>query len=340
MIINLILIVKIFLFQIFITLIIVKLSNHLKLLDIPSSRKIHKKPVPYTGGLILTFTYLFIIVLTSFESQNLNNILSFSVLICLAGFLDDKYNLNPGTKITLQILPVFFLVNNGFFLNDLGNYIFLNKLELGSFSQVFTILCCLFLINAFNYSDGRDGLLTTISSTILISYYFYTKSFSFYPAENLIFFILFPLLIFFFFNIGIFKNYKIFLGDSGSNLIGFIFGFLAIFIFKEINLHPALIIWPLAYIVYEFLSVNVIRIFFKKNIFKPGFDHFHYEIGELYKINNFKVIIIITFINILFSTIGFIFYSYLVPDIILLLYFLIFILYLLFRIKIQKKLKK
>ena len=340
MITNVILIVKIFLFQIFITLIIVKLSNHLKLLDIPSSRKIHKKPVPYTGGFILTFTYLFLIVLTSFESQNLNNILSFSILVCLAGFLDDKYNLNPSTKITLQILPIFFLVNNGFFLNDLGNYIFLNKLELGSISQVFTILCCLFLINAFNYSDGRDGLLTAISSTILISYYFYIKSFSFYPAENLIFLILFPLLIFFFFNIGIFKNYKIFLGDSGSNLLGFIFGFLAIFIFKELNLHPVLVIWPLAYIVYEFLSVNVIRIYFKKNIFKPGLDHFHYEIGKLYKINNFKVVIIITFINILFSIIGFIFYSYLIPDIILLLYFLIFFLYLLFRIKIHKKLKK
>lgn len=338
--INIFSLIKIFLFQILITSIVIKLSNNLKLLDIPNSRKIHKEPIPYTGGIILTFTYLFIIVVTSFDSQNLNNILSFSVLICLAGFLDDKYNLNPGTKITLQTLPVFFLVNSGFFLNDLGDYIYLNKLELGSFSQIFTILSSLFLINAFNYSDGRDGLLTLISSVILISYYFYIKSFSSYPDENIILFILFPLLIFFFFNIGIFKNYKIFLGDSGSNLIGFIFGFLAIFIFKEINLHPALIIWPLAYIVYEFLSVNIIRIFLKKNIFKPGLDHFHHEISELYKINNFKVIIIITSINIFFSTIGFIFYSYLVPDFILLLYFVIFILYLLLRIKIQKKLKK
>ena len=112
--------------------------------------------------------FLLIVLIT-----DLNNvfkfILSYSVLIAVAGFVDDKYSVNPGTKILLQIIPIFLLAEQGLILKDIGNYNHIGLMRL-NFSLVFTIFCCLFLVNAFNYSDGLDGLISSVSIIIIISF--------------------------------------------------------------------------------------------------------------------------------------------------------------------------
>ena len=74
------------------------------------------------------------------------------------------------------------------------------------------------------------------------------------------------LIVFLFFNFGILP--KQFMGDSGSLGLGFIVSFLATYSTQnEIFLTPSFVIWPLAFFVYEFISINLIRIKIKKNIF-------------------------------------------------------------------------
>jgi UDP-N-acetylmuramyl pentapeptide phosphotransferase/UDP-N-acetylglucosamine-1-phosphate transferase len=135
------------------------------------------------------------------------------------------------------------------------------------------------------------------------------------------------------------KNFKIFLGDSGSNLLGFICGFNAIYLYELKNIHPSIIIWPLAYVVYEFLSVNIIRILYNREIFKAGSDHLHYEIKELLasKSNNTPLFLIIV-VNIFFSIIGINLYYNFKPDISILLFITLFFVYLAMRFYFHKKL--
>ena len=76
------------------------------------------------------------------------------------GLIDDRYNLNTGDKLSLQIIPIFYLIFfENFSLQEIGIY-GLFDLDLGVFSIPFTFLSVLFLINAFNYFDGIDGTLS------------------------------------------------------------------------------------------------------------------------------------------------------------------------------------
>lgn len=330
--------IYIIIFQILITIPIIKLSKNKGLLDVPNERKIHQNATPYTGGITLALTYLFIIFISDFENKYLNLILSYGFIISLTGLIDDRYYVRPGTKLLLQTVPIFFLIDQNLYLTNLGNYIIFGKLELGSVDKIFTFLCCLLLINAFNYNDGIDGLASIIAITVLISFSLFlfilgNKS----DSINLVI-ILIPIIIFLIFNFGLLNNFKVFLGDSGSNLLGFIIAFVAIYMFKEKEVHPALVIWPLAYVVYEFLSVTFFRIIKNTGTFKPGKDHLHYEIIDLFKLNAFYSFLIILTLNIFLILIGsYIFFSF-GQDISIIIFIFFFIIYLIAKFIIQKKL--
>ena len=103
--------IYIIIFQILITIPIIKISKNKGLLDIPNQRKIHIDATPYTGGIILALTYLFLIFITDFENKYLNQILSYGFIISLTGLIDDRYHVRPGTKLLLQTIPIFFLLD-------------------------------------------------------------------------------------------------------------------------------------------------------------------------------------------------------------------------------------
>lgn len=320
-------------FQIIVTLIFVKISIKFNLVDFPSNRKTHDAPTPYTGGIIIATTFLFMIFITNFNIKFLNLLLSYSFLIALSGYIDDRYKVNPGTKIILQILPIILLINSELYLVDLGDYYYFGKIILGSFDKVFTLLCCLFIINASNYCDGIDSLLSIITSIILIVFAIILYNLKILGHANYLILISTTLIVHSIFNFGIIKGYKIFLGDSGSNLLGFIISFITINLYLTENIHPALLIWPLTYLVFEFLSVNFIRIINKKALFKAGNDHFHYLLKKKFKINNYFVIFIISTITILTSLIGYFINQKLPPDYSLLIFIFLFIIYFLLRYK-------
>ena len=144
-------------------------SYKLNLVDLPSKRKIHFKPTAFTGGVSMSFIYICSIQLFDVYGKDLNLILSIAFLISILGLVDDRYNLNPGGKLSLQIIPIFYLiVFENMALTQIGDYNWF-KLNLGTFSIPFTLLCVLFLINSFNYFDGVDGLLGSLSISIIFS---------------------------------------------------------------------------------------------------------------------------------------------------------------------------
>jgi UDP-GlcNAc:undecaprenyl-phosphate/decaprenyl-phosphate GlcNAc-1-phosphate transferase len=250
-----------------------KISYKLNLVDLPNKRKIHSKSTAYTGGIVLSIIFLLGIELFYFSENNLNLILSMGFLISIVGLTDDKFNLNIGGKLSLQILPVFYLlIFEEMVLTTIGDYNYF-KLELGSFSIPFTLLCTLILINAFNYFDGVDGTLGFAAiSTLAILYFLVSeKNFQLFLITLFI-----PICIFLCFNFSIFKIPKLFLGDSGSLLLGFCTSFILIHLANKNLVHPILLAWSISIFVFEFLSINLIRLKNKKYIFKAGQDHLHH----------------------------------------------------------------
>jgi len=267
------------------------------------------------------------ILLFDFSSEKLNLILSIAFLIGIVGFVDDKYNLNVGSKLSLQVIPIIYLIIiENLSLNHMGNYNYF-KLELNSFSVPFTLLAILFLINSFNYFDGLDGVLSFLTISTLGILFFLT------PNENIKLFliiILIPILIFLCFNFSIFKLPKLFLGDSGSLLLGFIIAFTLIYLSIQKIIHPILLAFSISIFVYEFLSVNLIRLKNKKNIFSAGQDHLHHLLFKNTK-SIFKTNLFISLANIICFIIGYISFLLISPLASLILFIILFIIFFILR---------
>jgi len=317
-------------FQLFTIFFINKFSHKYKLYDYPSKRKIHFNPTPYTGGLIISLTFLFIIFISNFNELNILLVTCF--VVSLFGFIDDKYELNFLSKIILQLLPTCYLIFNKFIIKDLGYYSF-GIINLGPLAELFTILAVLLFINANNYNDGIDGLCTLTCIAIILAFSFFIFLFSDYQISLFLLILTIPLILFTIFNFGFYK-FKFFLGDSGSNMLGFFIAFLTIFLYTEKGMHPALLIWPLAYLVFEFLTTGLLRLKKKNHIIKAGFDHFHYDLLNITKSNVYLTNFIIFSINIIFSLIGLLIFFNFDKIISLLSFVLSFIVYFMFRLHI------
>ena len=102
------------------------------------------------------------------------------------------------------------------------------------------------------------------------------------------------------------SKFKVFSGDSGSLFIGFFISFITIELYNSFNIHPAFLIWPLWYPVYDFLFVSINRLLNKKSIFKPDNTHLHHVISYKFYGNKISPLILFLIFN---STIIFIGYK-------------------------------
>ena len=309
------------------------LSYKLNLLDIPNKRKKHSKPIAYTGGIILSFIYVGAIILFSVKIGDLNSIVAIGFLISIVGFIDDKYQLNIGSKLSLQIIPIIYLIIlENLNLNQLGEYDHF-ILELNSFSIPFTLIAVIFIINSFNYFDGLDGTLSFTTISVIFILYFLSSD---QDIKLFLITILLPLLIFVCFNFSILKLPKLFLGDSGSLMLGFIIAFTLIHLANQNIVHPIILAWSISIFVYEFLSINLIRLQDNRNIFKAGEDHLHHILFKRNKSIFFTNILIST-INILFFIIGFLSFKFVNSFTSLILFVFFFIIFHMTRIRLLKK---
>jgi len=305
------------------------ISKKYNLFDFADGIKIHKSNTPNIGGVALFPYILFIIYLFNLDTKILIS-LCLVLLVVLIGFIDDIKNISPRTKMIALLVPIYFFSKEVGIVQTLGNYGDY-ELKLGSFSFIFTILCIFLLTNAYNYIDGLDALLGINLIITLLSFIF------FIDADKNIFvaFIVF-VIIYLFFNINFLKIFnKLFFGDSGSLAFGFLVSFFLIFYTQEKNLvHPSIIIWPVAFVVYEFLSINIIRIKLSKNIFKRDLN-FIFNIFE--REYNWRIsLLYCTGIHVVFCVIGIIMFLFKTYFISLLLFIIIFFIYLIYRLRQRK----
>ena len=144
--------------------------------------------------------------------------------------------------------------------------------------------------------------------------------------------ILIPILSFLFFNFSIFKLPKLFLGDSGSLLLGFIIAFTLIYLSIQKIVHPILLAFSVSIFVYEFLSIHLIRLKNKKKIFEAGQDHLHHQLFKYTK-SIFQTNLFISLANIILFIVGYTSFLLIGPLASLILFIVFFIIFLILRNK-------
>ncbi len=305
------------------------IAKKYNLFDFADGIKIHKNNTPNIGGITLIPYILCIIYLFNFD-EKISISLCLVLLVVLIGFVDDIKNITPQTKMIALLVPIYFFSKEVGIVQTLGNYGDY-ELKLGSFSFIFTILCIFLLTNAYNYIDGLDALLGINLIITLLSFIFFIGA-----DKNIFISLIVFLIIYLLFNINFLKIFnKLFFGDSGSLAFGFLISSFLIFYTQEKNLvHPSIIIWPVAFVVYEFLSINIIRIKLSKNIFKRDLN-FIFNIFE--REYNWRIsLLYCTSIHLIFCIIGLVMFLFKTYIISLFLFIIIFFIYLILRLR-QKK---
>ena len=306
-----------------------KIANLLKLYDKPSgNRKIHKLNVPLTGGLIVFSNVIVVIIFLLADGSYLKKInifddkkdliiftLSF-ILFFLIGFFDDKYEISANKKFLTMII---FLIPIIIFSEDLlireVRLSFVNsKYVLPTPISIFwTVLCFLLFINATNMFDGinyQTGLFS-----IYICIFFLINNF---------FLILFILIIISLLNFLLLnhKN-KSFLGDNGSVLLAFLFGYFFIKIYnQETDIYSDHIFLIMFVPGIDLMRLFITRILKGSHPFTADRNHLHHIL--LKKNNLITVNLIVQSLIIIPSLGGYYFgYTYLFLSFQFLVYFLL-----------------
>ena len=278
-------------FSLIITFLIIRyrniISKKLKIIDFPNEkRKIHKKPTPLIGGLIIFLNFILIhLYLISIKSLTLLdiNILVFCLFSFLVGFIDDIKKISSISKLLLIGFGyiIIGLFSDFFFIDLIYFETFSKTFSLEIMSIFFSVLCLLLLINAFNLIDGINGLAILIA-IIWLSYFF-----NYFDNMNLSYILLIiSLFIILPFNL---KGY-FFLGDSGSILLGSIIGSIFISNYNQ----SALLITqrPVEEIFILFMvpGIDMFRLFLErilkgKNPFSSDGNHLHHHLIKRYNLS-------------------------------------------------------
>jgi len=247
-----------------------------KFIDIPDFRKIHITPTPRLGGLAIYFGFLIGLLYLEPHAEHLPAIIIGSGIIVLTGALDDRYSIRAVVKLSGQVSGAAVLVFSGLVIERV-TLPFFGMIDLGVFGIVLTLFWIVGITNAINLIDGLDGLATGVSTIALSSMFVMAIMQGQVVAAYLSIVLIGSNLGFLYHN---FYPAKIYMGDTGSNLLGYMIAVISILgLFKNIAIFSFIIpIVILAVPIFDTLFAIVRRALNKQRIMAPDNKHIHYQL--------------------------------------------------------------
>ena len=292
---------------------IISIVEFKRLMDSPNLRSSHMMKTPTLGG--IAFFYTLIFALFFIRGRDMLDEAMFIIpgltILFIVGLKDDLVALSPGAKLISQVFAIaFILANPSFTIHSLNGFLNISEIPyylyliIGGFMMIT-------IINSYNLIDGIDGLASIVGIVILVIY-----TTIFYLTEEYFFALLAialnaSLMSFLGFNLS--SDKKIFMGDTGSLIVGFIISVLTL---KFLALRPtayadlpfllenapiiaiSILIVPL----FDTARVFTIRIANKKGPFSPDRNHTHHVLIDYWGLTHKQASFIIGCFNLLFVT--------------------------------------
>ena len=235
-----------------------------------------------------------------------------SMLICGALIIaimtiDDLYTIRASLRLFFQsIIAMTMIVLSGETVSNLGNLLGDGDIIMSKpLSIIFTVFCTVGIMNAFNMSDGLNGICASFGLIPLIFIGFSG------PVHYGTIILMGVLLGFLAYNLGwLGKKRRAFLGDSGSNSIGFAVAVLCIYYSQGYSasgyiINPVTSLWLVAIPLLDCLGVIISRAIKGVMPFRPGRDHFHHKLLDL-GFSPKQILLIFIFLSITLCSVGFI----------------------------------
>lgn len=275
------------------------IAKHVEALDYPNERKVHKKPMPLLGGLMMFFGFLFGYMFFAPQNTQMLAILIAGFIVILTGMIDDIKPLKARQKMIGQVIAAIIVTFYGdILLNDITFFGF--YFDFGWLAYPLTIIFIVALMNCINFIDGLDGLSCGISTI-----FFATIGVIAFIMHNigsleitLTFIMLGACLGFLIFN---FNPAKIFMGETGSMFLGFMISVVCLMGFKAVTLTSLVVpMLILAIPILDTLFAIIRRIIHKKPIYIADKQHLHHQLLNK-KFSQRTTVLIIYAVSILFS---------------------------------------
>ncbi len=281
-------------------LFIIKNAKKLKLLDIPNERSSHHKAKPKGAGVVTFFS--FIISLFIFKLDFIKDYYPFFIslgIVFLVGLYDDVVGVKPKIKLLfIGVATLVLYLLSDFKIDDFGNW-FGYDIKLPIYLALpFTIFVVSGYTNALNLIDGLDGLAGGISFVIFLAFLYLGLTYHNSFITIVSFLYLISLLTFLVYN---WYPSRIFMGDSGSLVLGFTISVLSIELIKYISITSVLFLGAMP--ILDTLMVMIRRIQRGKSPFKPDKTHTHHKLFSWTRRVNLSVWFMIVF-QITFSLFG------------------------------------
>jgi UDP-GlcNAc:undecaprenyl-phosphate/decaprenyl-phosphate GlcNAc-1-phosphate transferase len=255
-------------------------------LDHPGGHKQHDASTPFVGGfgvvaVVLTTLYLGLETTAELSQLQIHTFAAGSAILFITGFADDIWHLSFKIRFVIQaIVASSMVLLAGVELQSLGELIPGTTVELGILAVPFTIFATVGLINALNMIDGIDGLSGTLSFIGLG----FTAVIALLAGNGayltMIIAIMGGISGFLYFNLRYptNKRAKVFLGDNGSMLLGFLFAwlFIALSQGEEAAMPPVSALWIFGVPLLDTVSVMLRRILHGKSPFHADRNHLHH----------------------------------------------------------------
>ena len=279
---------------------LIKYAFKIGLVDIPNHRSSHTKPVARGAGIAIFLSFLITVAVFRFDVIVDNPGFFIGVLIVfIAGVVDDKYEISPKTKFLFLIIATLFI----YFLDDIkityiGTYFGYTVYLYSWMVLPFTIIAVVGYTNALNLIDGLDGLAGLISLIIFVSYFYigYVHFDRFMMTVS--FFMIVSLLGFLVFN---WNPAKVFMGDSGSLVLGFTIAAISIKAIEYISVTSILFLTALPLI--DTFTVMIRRLQRGISPFTADKNHMHHRIKNWKDYVDYTVLML-GMIQLCFSLIG------------------------------------
>jgi UDP-GlcNAc:undecaprenyl-phosphate GlcNAc-1-phosphate transferase len=276
---------------------LIRFAGNLQLLDQPGDRKVHVAAIPRVGGVGMVLGVLLPILLWVPLDQEVKSLLAGIAILFVFGILDDRGDLDYRLKFLGQFLAAMVVVGYGGIVIEVVPFFGLDPVS-PWFSMPLTVIVIVAVTNSINLADGLDGLA---AGTMLLS--LAGMALLAYLADGLDILMVIMTVMGAIVGFLRFNTYpaRVFMGDTGSQFLGFMVVTLLIMLTQKINmaLNPALPLLLLGVPLFDTAFVTIRRIYYGKSPFVADKNHVHHQLLAL-NLDHYEAVVIIYLAQALF----------------------------------------
>jgi UDP-GlcNAc:undecaprenyl-phosphate GlcNAc-1-phosphate transferase len=260
-----------------------RLAVRLGAIDRGAARGLGREATPRLGGLaILAGVLVASLVALDFSGpteSRMEGILAGAVIIALVGALDDRFDLPPGLKLAGQVVAAAIPVASGVEVSNI-TLPFVGAADLGNAGAPLTVVGLVLIMNVVNFSDGIDGLAAGVCAISGIAFAIIAFDLDRGHAGVLAALTAGAAAGFLVFNL---PPARVYMGDTGSNLLGLLLGCVAVEGAVKTQAVLALM-FPLVVLAVPFLDTTFVvlkRMKYRRPVYGADANHFHHRFSRI-----------------------------------------------------------